>query len=103
MPVVVGHANVAALQLTTLHNCVKTLTKRIQAYEDAVQAPAPKRRKGVGSGELSTHDLQKVNCMKALAATVREYMDVSAQGVEVDGLTDCGLVTYFDVNCGMCV
>jgi hypothetical protein len=87
--------------MQTLNNVVKGLTKRVQAFEDA--SPAPKRLKGIGSGELSKHDLQKVNCMKALGATVRQYMAVDYQGVEVDGLEDMGLVTYFDVNIGMCI
>jgi hypothetical protein len=99
MAAAAGHAGVAALQMQTLHSVVKTLSKRVQAFEDA--APEPKRLKGVGSGELSKHDLQKVNCMKALGATVRQYMAVDEQGVELDGLGDMGLMTYFDVNVGM--
>jgi hypothetical protein len=40
--------------------------------------------------------------MKALGSMVREYMDVDEQGVQVDGEGDLGLVTYFDVDHGMC-
>lgn len=40
--------------------------------------------------------------MKALSSMLRQYMDVDEQGVLMDGEASLGLVTYFDVDLGMC-
>lgn len=93
-----AQAAVSILQMQTLQGVVKTLGKRIQAFED--NAPPAKRGGGAGQGDLSQHDLQQINLLKQVARAARECMGLDEEAAKEDPVHPHSIVTLFDDTAG---
>jgi hypothetical protein len=98
MAAAAAQAAVSVLQMQTLQGLVKTLGKRVQAFED--NAPPAKRGTGAGQGHLSQHDLQQVNLMKQLGRAARNCMGLDEETAKEEPEHTHSIVTYFDDTAG---